>query len=91
MDETNALGHFARKFKLKPEAAKNLVIPLKTVNAARGMTQLWSAPGWTRKIGEAVDAFTRQFKTAVTVPFPSFPEGSEATEVRFRVAAEYAP
>lgn len=75
MDGDKSLQHFAQTFKLNPEAAAKMSVPLEVVNAAKGVVKLYEKSGdttWGGKIGEWVDGFNRMFKTWVTVPFPSF-------------------
>lgn len=72
MEPDKALAYFSRKFGVSVDRAQNLMVPAEAVNAVTALHKIASSPVYATKIGEWIDTFNRIFKTAVTVPFPSF-------------------
>lgn len=72
MKRDESLEYFAEKFGMSIDDAEKLTVPTEVLQQVKALTEVWSAPGWARQIGETIDGFNRQFKTWVTVPFPGF-------------------
>lgn len=69
VESGKALAAFQKRTGIDPATA---LIDEETVRSITSVMRPAVDPGWAEKLGQWVDKANRQFKTLVTIPFPSF-------------------